>query len=79
MSQPKKQGWGGGAQIALFCVMLPNSTDDWLKAITEGDTIFSNQNDLLSRTKVLGLTKKTGCRNTHSWKFIPRHLREMRE
>lgn len=36
--------------------------EDWLKAITEGDTIFLNKNDLLSRTKVLCLTKKSVCK-----------------
>lgn len=66
----------GGPQIALSRVVIPQSTDDWLKAVAGGDPVFLTENDLLPRTKVLCLTV---CRNTHSCEFILRHLREMRD
>lgn len=50
VSQPKT---GEGTSLCLFYVMLANSIEDWLKAIPEGETIFLNRNNLLSRTKAL--------------------------
>lgn len=68
VSQPKAGiGGGGGAgahRLCLFYGTLPKSTQDWLKAVTEGDTIVLNQNYLLSRTKVLRFPEKNVCENT---------------
>lgn len=67
---------GGREQLIymyiFFYAMLPNSTEDWLKASTKGETVFLNQNNLLSRTKALHVTKENVCESTYSRKFIPR-------